>query len=112
MSIIFEITIAVVSIICGIVGFYVKRLYSRVDQHGVEVSRIDNLNTRMCIQETELDSLSKTFHDHRVEDAATYPSRKEVDDKLFSLKDDLRGMIAPVRTSLQNVENYLRESKK
>lgn len=112
MSLVVELFIAVFSIVCAVIGFYTKRLYVSVDSNTKEIKRIESMDNRIKLTETSVNNLASKFQDHRVDSALTYPSRKEVDDKITALKDDIRGMIAPVRTSLQNVENYLRDSKK
>lgn len=75
-------------IIISVMGFYLKRLYDRVDR-------------------TERDLV-----DHRIEDARHYITREEHDNKMNILKNDIRGMISPVRESVQNIEKFLRESHK
>lgn len=90
-----EIAWGVLTLFASILGFYIKRLYSTVDKNSKDIVEV-----------------KKDLADHRVYDAATYPSRTELDAKLYELKKDIRGMISPVHTHLHNIENYLRNHHK
>lgn len=83
-----EIVLALLGLMASILGFFVKRLYTRVDKN------------------------EKDLVDHRIEDARNYITRDEHDKKMLNLKDDIRGMISPIRESVQNIEKYLREHEK
>ena len=88
MTYVLEIVLFLVSIISGILGFFIKRLYSRVDE------------------------IEDDLVEHRVEDARSYITREEHDTKMLNLKDDIRGMISPIRQSVENIEQFLRQHKK
>jgi len=88
MTYVLEIVLFLVSIISGILGFFIKRLYSRVD------------------------TIEDDLVEHRVEDARSYITREEHDTKMLNLKDDIRGMISPIRQSVENIEQFLRQHKK
>jgi len=87
--------IYIVGIVCSIFGFYIKRLYEKVDQNTTDIKEVTN-----------------GLHDHRVEDASTYVSRQELDQRFHDLRDDIRGMIAPLNQQLQSMSNFLREHNK
>lgn len=83
-----EIGLGLFSAISTLLMFLVKRTYNRVDK------------------------LEQGLHEHRVEDARLYITRKEHDDKIESLKSDLREMVGSIGESVRNIENYIRESNK
>lgn len=90
-----EIAWGVLALLASVFGFYFKRLYAAVDKNTADIKDVQQEVT-----------------EHRIHDAANYPSRKELDDKLTELKADIRGMIGPIHTHLQNLEYYLRNDKK
>jgi hypothetical protein len=87
--------LAIFGVVCSIIGFYLKRLYEKVDQHGVDIKEV-----------------TTGLHNHRVEDASTYVSRQELDARFHELRDDIRGMISPLNAQLQSMSNFLREHNK
>lgn len=79
----------------GILGFYVRRLYANQDRNTEEIKTV-----------------KKDLADHRVEDARDFLSRKEFDARMFELKNDIRGMISPLHTKMDTIDNYVREQTK
>lgn len=95
MTLIVEVALALLSIIVSVCGFYIKRLYKTVDGNTMHIK-----------------SVEKELTNHRVDDAAKFVSRQEMDVRFHHLRDDIRGMISPLREELQNIENFLRQQKK
>ena len=83
-----EILTYAITVLMALVGFIMRRLFTKVDD------------------------IQGQLVEHRVEDARTYISREEHDKKQELLKDDIRGMISPIRLSVENIEKFLREHKK
>ena len=80
---IIEVLLFVLGIVCSIVGYYVRDLYSRVK------------------------TMETDFANHRVEDVKQYVSREEIQ----NLKDDIKDFLAPMSTKLESIEEYLRSNK-
>lgn len=78
-----EIIGGLLSIIITIIGFYVRRAYNMMD------------------------TMTKDFVDHRINDAKEYITHQE----LKELKDDIRGMLSSIHSKLASIEVYLRENK-
>lgn len=89
-----EFTLFILGVLSTAVGFMGKRLFSKMD------------NT-----EKRVDKLESALHNHRVEDAAMYLPRKEHDDKMEVLKNDIRGMLSALTTSVRNIEQRLMDKK-
>ena len=75
----------VISTLFGVIAFFLRDLHRRLTQ--VEIG----------------------LHDHRVEDAKDLVPRVELLALTQTLRDDIRGMISPINTKVENIENYLRE---
>ena len=75
-----HILFAVAGIIASIIGFYVKELYGRVK------------------------ALEKDMADHRVEDVEKYVQHRD----LMILKNDIKEILAPLTSKMENIENHLR----
>lgn len=88
MDYIVELAIFILSVIIAGFSFIMKRLHKRMDKNEEDLTN------------------------HRVEDARLYITREELDTKMYHLKDDIRGMISPIRTSVENIEKFLREHNK
>lgn len=82
-----EVLMILLSVIGILVLFVVKRLHDKVDK-----------NTEDLVL-------------HRIDDARNFITRQEHEEKVIQLKDDIRGMISPIRISVENIEKYLREKK-
>ena len=78
-----HIIISVAGIVASIIGFYVKELYGRVKD------------------------LEKDMADHRVEDVEKYVQHRD----LIGLKNDIKEILAPLATKMENIENHLRERR-
>jgi hypothetical protein len=88
MHILAEYGLALTGLIIGIIGFYTKRLYHSVDKNTQDIKQV-----------------AKELTDHRVHDASTFVSRTELDNKMFELKSDIRGMIS---ASTQHIEALIK----
>lgn len=84
-----------IALLISVLGFYIKRLYSRMD-----------------IIEKKIDDNADDLANHKIHDATSYATRGEIDNKLHRVRDDIRGMISPIHSQLQNIEEYLRAAKK
>ena len=82
-----DIFLSLLSVIGVLVLFVVKRLHDKVDK-----------NTEDLVL-------------HRIEDARNFVTRQEHEERILQLKEDLRGMISPIRVSVENIEKFLREGK-
>lgn len=82
-----EIITTIMFILGSVFGFFVKRLY------------------------TKLDETMKAIHEHKVETARTYITRREHDEKIEALKVDIREMVHSIQESVCNIENYIRRKR-
>lgn len=78
----------IISTLFGVMAFFLRDLHRRLTQVEIEL------------------------HDHRVEDAKDLVPRVELLALTQTLRDDIRGMISPINTKVENIENYLREKGK
>jgi hypothetical protein len=78
-----SIVLSVAGFIASIIGFYVKELYGRVK------------------------ALEKDMADHRVEDVEKYVQHRD----LMVLKNDIKEILAPLASKMENIENHLRERR-
>ena len=78
-----NIVLSVAGFIASIIGFYVKELYGRVK------------------------ALEKDMADHRVEDVEKYVQHRD----LMVLKNDIKEILAPLATKMENIESHLRERR-
>ena len=78
-----SVIVSVVGIISSIIGFYVKELYGRVKD------------------------LEKDMADHRVEDVEKFVQHRD----LIGLKNDIKEILAPLASKMENIENHLRERR-
>ena len=83
-----EIAMGLLSVIATLLIFLIKRMNGRID-------KLDN-----------------DLQDHRVEDARSYITRVEHDNKLEILKADIREMVGSIGESVRNIENYIRDQNK
>lgn len=58
-------------------------------------------------QHGRLNKVEEGLQNHRVEDAQNLVSRQEIS----ALRDDIRGMISPIHSKIENIENFLRDNK-
>lgn len=56
---------------------------------------------------SRLTACEKSLQDHRVEDAQNLVSRSEIQ----SLRDDIRGMLSPIHSKIDEIEKFLRDNK-
>lgn len=59
-----------------------------------------------------LTKVENGLQDHRIEDAQSLVPRVELLALTQTLRDDIRGMIAPINTKVENIDSYLREGNK
>lgn len=78
-----SVIVSVAGFIASIIGFYVKELYGRVKD------------------------LEKDMADHRVEDVEKYVQHRD----LMVLKNDIKEILAPLASKMENIENHLRERR-
>ncbi len=78
-----SVVLPVAGFIASIIGFYVKELYGRVK------------------------ALEKEMADHRVEDVEKYVQHRD----LMVLKNDIKEILAPLASKMENIENHLRERR-
>jgi hypothetical protein len=83
-----DIITVLVGLLTSIVGFYVKKLYS------------------------DMDNLKEELHNHKVEDAKEYITRNEMKDVSASLKEDIKDILEPLSNKLQSIEEFLRKRRK
>lgn len=78
-----EALLGIVSLSGSVMGFYVKRMYDKMD------------------------TLEENLQHHILEDAKNLVTR----DEMLSMKDDFRNMLSPISSKLDSIESYLRNSK-
>lgn len=78
-----HIVVTIAGFIASIIGFYVKELYGRVK------------------------ALEKDMADHRVEDVEKYVQHRD----LMILKNDIKEILAPLTSKMENIENHLRSRR-
>lgn len=79
-----EIVLFIVGTLFSVVGFFLRDLHSRL-------SRVE-----------------AGLQEHRVDTAQNLVNRSEI--KI--LRDDIRGMLAPINVKIDSIENFLRDSSK
>jgi len=79
-----EIFIFILSTVISIIGFYLRRIYEKMD-----------------FLEGEVNS-------HRLHDASYLATK----DELKELKHDIKDFLSSVKEQLNNIENYLRQAQK
>lgn len=80
-----EIILFVIGTLFSVIGFFLRDLHAR----------LANVETGL--------------QNHRVEDAKDLVPRVELLALTQTLRDDIRGMISPLNTKVENIDNYLRE---
>ncbi len=89
-----EIVSGVVSLIITVVSFFVKRLYTKLDE-----------------LTTKTDALESALAEHRIDDVASYVKRDEMKTLGDSLKIEMKDLLAPMGAKLQSIEEFLRARK-
>ena len=101
-----EYVIALLTLGVMIIGFYVRRLYEAIDRNERNINSLGERN------QAELKIVEAALIEHRVTNAATFVSRQELDTRFHDLRDDIRGMVKPLRDELHSIGNFLREHNK
>lgn len=78
------ITLFILGTMSSIIGFYIKGLYGRVE------------------------ALEQDMTNHRVEDAKEFVRKTD----LQILKEDIKEIIAPLNSKMENIETHLRNGSK
>lgn len=82
---IMEIVLGLLGIILTGVGFYVRRLYSKMDQ------------------------LEQDLVTHRVDDARSFITRMEMKEYADRIREDIKQLVLPLDNKLQSIEKFLRK---
>lgn len=80
-----EIILGLFGFIIGIVSFYIRRLYDKMDEIELE------------------------FNAHRLDNAKTCMTRYEMEHFSRSVKDDISKLMDPLHEKLRDIETYLRK---
>lgn len=91
---VWEIVSGVVSLLLSIVSFFVRRLYTKLDNSDAKIEALEN-----------------ALAEHRIEDVANYVKRDEMKTLWDSLKTEMRDLLAPMGSKLQSIEEFLRARK-
>lgn len=89
-AVIANVIITVVSGACGILAFYIKRLYTTLDEHEKNVRKLE-------------DDLA----DFKLEIAKNHVTK----DDISILRVDISNMLSNMRTQLISIEDHLRQKK-
>lgn len=83
-----EVFIGVVSLLCTVVGFFIKRLYDKMD-----------------FLETTVHDCKGTLQMHRIENAREFVRKEDMKE----LKDDIKELITPLSEELTGLRTFLIE---
>ena len=83
-----EIIGGLLTLLTSIIGFYVKRAYTRMDEMQNELTK------------------------HRLEDVKEYVPRQELQAFAEGIRRDLQSMVNPIHVKLQSIEESLRDKRK
>lgn len=85
---ILEIFTGVFTLLFSIGSFYIKRLYN------------------------DMDALKKELTEHRLEDVEKFLPRSEMHEYAERIRNDVQGIINPVNSKLQSIEEFLRNRRR
>lgn len=83
--------ITALSIVAGAVGFLVKRLFKRIDEHQSQIQTVEDEVSNLKVKLVE-----------------NHPNKNDFDSFKRDITQMLVQIISPINTKLENIEMYLR----
>jgi len=100
-----ELLMSAAGVASGWLLYLYKKLLTTQEVHRMVLDKIDAkflLETRLIREE---------MHRQEVKSAIAFPTRLEVKDQVGELKADIRDMIRPLVSSIQAIENHVRNNR-
>jgi len=87
-----EIVVTVMIAVGSVIGFYVRRMYARMDK-----------------QEGDIKEIKGELTEHRMHSAANHISRQEFHDSFKEMKDEIRDIVRHISTKIDKLAEQQRK---